>query len=98
VLVMARRLDNHVIDIYFFAVAHQMTKDFVHQSLVGRSGVLKAERHNFVKIISVVSGKGGFVHVGCGHGDLIVTRVCVQNMRTLFPVAPSTSRSMLGKG
>jgi len=83
VLVMARRLDNHVIDIYFDAVAHQMTKDFVHQSLVGCPSILEAKMHKFVKIISVVSDESGFVHVGCGHGDLIVTGVCVKKAEDL---------------
>jgi len=84
-LVMAGRLDNHVIDIYFDVVAHQMTKDFVHQSLVGHSSVLEAKRHNFVKIIGVVSDERGFVHVGCGHGDLIVNGVCVKKAEDLVP-------------
>jgi len=85
VLVMARRLDNHVIDIYFDAVAHEMTKDFVYQSLVGCLGVLEAKRHNFVKIIGVVSDESSFVHVGCGHGDLIITEVCVKKAEDLVP-------------
>jgi len=40
-LVMAWGFDNHVIDVYFNAFAHQITKDFVHQSLVGCSGIFK---------------------------------------------------------
>jgi len=55
-----------------------MTENFVHQSLVGCSGVFEAKRHNSVKIISVVCDEGGLVHVGCGHGDLIVTGICIQ--------------------
>ena len=84
-LVMARRLDNHVIDIYFDELAHQRTKEFVHQSLVGRSNVLEAKRHNFVKIVGVVSDESDFVHVGCGHGDLIVTGVCVKKVEDHVP-------------
>jgi len=78
VLVMAWRFDNHVIDVYFDTFAYQMTKNFVHQSLVGRSGVFEAKRHNFVKIIGVVCDESDFVHVGCGHEDLIVTEICVK--------------------
>ena len=62
-----------------------MAKDFFHQSLVGRFGVLKAKRQNFVKIICVVSDESSFVHVGCGHGDFIVTGVCVQKIEDLVP-------------
>jgi len=64
-LVMARRFDNHVIDVYFNAFAHQMTKDFFHQSLVGCSGVFEAKWHNFVTVIGVFCDESGFVHVGC---------------------------------
>jgi len=98
VLVMARIFDNHVIDVYFNAFAHQMTKDFVHQLLVGCSGVFEAEWHNSVKVIGAVCDESGFVQVGCNHGDLIVTRVCVKKAEDLFPAVRSTSRSMLGKG
>jgi len=84
-LVMAQRFDNHAIDVYFNAFAHQMTKDFVHQSLVGCSGVFEAKCHNSVKVIGVVCDEGGFVHVGCGHGVLIVTRVCIKKVEDLVP-------------
>jgi len=66
VLVMAWRFDNHVIDVYFDTLTHQMTKNFVHQPLVGCSGVVCDEE--------------GLVHVGCGHGDLIVTGIYIQEI------------------
>jgi len=78
VLVMAWRFDNHVIDIYFDTLSHQMTENFVHQPLVGCSGVFEAKRHNSVKIIGVVCDERGLVHVGCGHGDFILTGICVK--------------------
>jgi len=78
VLVMAWRFDNHVINVYFDTLSHQMTENFVHQPLVGCSGIYEAKRHNPVKIIGVVCDEGGLVHVGCGHGDLIVTGICVK--------------------
>jgi len=62
-----------------------MTEDFVHQSLVGRSSVFKAKWHDPVEVIGVVYDESGFVHVGCGHGDLIVTGVCIKNAKDIVP-------------
>ena len=84
-LVMAWRFDNHVIDVYFDTLSHQMAENFVHQPLVGCSSVFETKRHNSVKIISVVCDQGGFVHVGCGHGDLIVTEICIQETKDFIP-------------
>jgi len=80
VLVMAWRFDNHVIDVYFDTLSHQMTENYIHQPLVGCSGVLEVKRHNSLKIIGVVCDEGGLVHVGCDHGDLIVTGICIQEI------------------
>jgi len=55
-----------------------MIENFVHQLLVGCSGIFEDKRHNFVKIIGVVCDEGGLVHVGCSRGDLIVTEICIQ--------------------
>jgi len=55
-----------------------MTEYFVHQPLVGCSGIFEAKRHDSVKIIGVVCDERGLVHVGCDHGDLIVTGICVK--------------------
>ena len=84
-LVMAWRFDNHVIDVYFDTLSHQMAENFVHQSLVGCSGVFETKRHNSVKIICIVCDEGGFVNVGCGHGDLIVTGICIQETKDFIP-------------
>jgi len=78
VLVMAWRFDNHVINVYFDTFSHQVTENFVHQPLVGRSDVFEAKRHNSVKIIGIVCDESGLVHVRCGHGDLIVTGIRVE--------------------
>ena len=83
-LVMAWRFDNHVIDVYFDTLSHHMTENFVDQPLVGCSNVFEAKRHNSVKIISVVCDEGGLVHVGCGHRDLIVTEICIQETECLI--------------
>ena len=77
-LVMAWRFDNHVIDVYFDTLSHQMAGNFVHQPLVGCSDVFETKRHNSVKIIGVVCDEGDLVHVGCDHGNLIVTKICIQ--------------------
>ena len=79
-LVMAWRFDNHVINVYFDTLSHQMTENFVHQPLVGLFGVFETKRHNSVKIIGVVCDEGSLVHVGCGHGDLIVTKIYVKKI------------------
>jgi len=84
-LVMAWRFDNHVVDVYFDTLSHQMAENFVHQPLVGCSSVFETKRHNSVKIICVVSDEGGLVHVGCGHGDLIVIRICIQETEYFIP-------------
>jgi len=60
-----------------------MTEDFVHQSLVGRSSVFKATWHDPVEVIGIVYDESGFVHVGCGHGDLIVTGVSIKKAEDL---------------
>ena len=83
-LVMAWRFDNHVIDVYFDALSYQMAENFVHEPLVGCSGVFETKRHNSVIIIGVVYDEGSLVHVGCGHGDLIVTRICIQETEYLI--------------
>jgi len=62
-----------------------MAENFVHQSLVGCSCIFETKRHNIVKIIGVVYDEGGLVHVGCGHGDLIVTRICIQETAYFIP-------------
>jgi len=31
-----------------------------------------------VKIIGVISDESGLVHIGCGHWDLVVPGVCIQ--------------------
>jgi len=81
---MARGFDNNVIVVYFDVFAHQMTKDFVYHSLIGCSDVFKAKWHDPVKVINVVCDESGFVHVGCGHGNLIVTAVCVKKAEDLI--------------
>jgi len=43
----------------------------------------KAKWHDPVKVISVVYDESGFVHVGCGNGNLIVTGVCVKKAKHL---------------
>ena len=80
-LVMTWRFANHVIDVYFDTLSHQMAENFVHQPLVGCSSVFKTKRHNSVKIIVVVCDEGSLVHVGCSHGDLIVTGICIQETK-----------------
>jgi len=57
-----------------------MTENYIHQPLVGCSGVFEVKRHNFVKIIGIVCDEGDLVHVGCDHGDLIVTGICIQEI------------------
>jgi len=60
-----------------------MTEDFVHQSLVGCSSVFKAKWYDLVEVIGVICDEGDFVHVGCGHGDLIITGVCIKKTEDL---------------
>jgi len=60
-----------------------MTEDFVHQSLVGHSSVFKAKWHDPIEVIGVVCDESSFVHVECGHGDLIVTGVCIKKAEDL---------------
>jgi len=62
-----------------------MAEDFVHQALVGCSSVLKAKGHNFGKVVGVVRDEDGLVHVRCGHGDLVVSRICVQETKHFIP-------------
>jgi len=61
-----------------------MTEDFVHQSLVSCSSVFKVKWHDPVEVIGVVCDESGFVHVGCGHGDLIVARVYIRKAENLI--------------
>jgi len=67
-----------IINVYFDTFSHQMTENFVHEPLVGCSGVFEAKRHDSVKIIGVDCNESGLVHVRCDHGDLIVTGICVE--------------------
>jgi len=62
-----------------------MAENFVHQSLVGRSSVLKTKGHNSVKVVGVVRDESGLIHVRCGHGDLVVPKVCVQETKHFIP-------------
>jgi len=75
-----------------------MTEDFVHQSLVGCSYIFKTKWHDLVEVIGVVCDEGGFVHVRCGYGDLVIMRVCIKKTEDLVTGCASTSRSILGKG
>jgi len=72
VLVVAWRLDNHVVNVYF-------------DTLVGCSSVFKTKGHNSVKVIGVVRDEGGLVHVRCGHRDLVVSRICIQETKYFIP-------------
>ena len=60
-----------------------MAEDFVHQSLVGCSCVFETKRHDLVKVVGVICDEGGFVHVGCGHGNLVITGVCIKKNEDL---------------
>jgi len=62
-----------------------MAENFVHQPLVGCAGVLKTKRHNSIKVVGIVRDEGGLVHVGCGHGDLVVSRICVKKTKHFIP-------------
>jgi len=55
-----------------------MAENFVHQPLVSCPSVLKAKGHNSVKVVGVIRDEGGLIHVRCGHRDLIVSRICIQ--------------------
>jgi len=80
---MAGGFHNHVVNVQFDTFAHQVAEDLIHQSLVGCSCVFKTERHDFVEVIGVICNESGFVHVGCGHGNLVVSRVCVKKTEDL---------------
>jgi len=85
VLVVAWRLDNHVVDVYFDTLSHQMAENFVHQPLVGCSSVFKTKGHNSVKVLGVIHDEGGLVHVRCGHRDLVVSKICIQETKYFIP-------------
>jgi len=58
---------------------------FCSASLVGRCNVLKTKGHNSVKVVGVVRDESGLVHARCGHGDLVVPRVCIQEAKHFIP-------------
>jgi len=60
-----------------------MVEDFIHQSLVGCSCVFKTKCDDLVEVVGVVCNEGGFIHVGCGHGDLVITGVCIKKTKDL---------------
>jgi len=62
-----------------------MAENFVHQPLVGCSSVLKTKGHNSVKVVSVIRDEGGLVHVRCGHRDLVVSGICIQETKYFIP-------------
>jgi len=75
---MAWGFDDHIVDVYLDIFAHYVAEDLVHYPLIRCSCVFEAEWHDFVKVVGVVCNKGNFVHVGCGHGNLVVTKVCIK--------------------
>jgi len=60
-----------------------MAEDFIHQSLVGCSRVFETKWHDLVEVVGVVYDEGSFVHVGCGHGNFVITRVCIKKTEDL---------------
>jgi len=43
--------------------------------------LFEAEQHNLVEVVGVVCNEGGFVHVRYGHGNLVLTRVCIKKTK-----------------
>jgi len=58
-----------------------MAEDFVHQSLVGCPCIFESKWHDLVEVVGTVCDEGGFVHVGCGHGNLFITGVCIKKTK-----------------
>jgi len=62
-----------------------MIENLVHQPLVGCSSVFEIKRHYPVEVVGIVRDKGGFVHVKCGHVDLVVPGICIQKAKYFVP-------------
>jgi len=45
--------------------------------------VLETEWHDLVEVVGVVCNEGGFVHVECGHGNLVITEVSIKKTENL---------------
>jgi len=39
--------------------------------------------HDLVEVVGVVYNEGSFVHVECGHGNLVITGVCIKKTEDL---------------
>ena len=89
--------DNHVVDVYFDTLAHYMAEDFIHQSLISCSCVFQAERHDLVKVVSIVTDEGVLFMSVVDIKIWLYLEYVSKKLRTLLSAAPPTSRSMLGR-
>lgn len=66
------RFNEHVINVDFHGLAYFLGKRNVHQSLIGETGVLQAEGHNFVEVDAPGCHELGFLLVVRVNEDLII--------------------------
>jgi len=75
---MTQEFDDHIVDVYLNTFTHYVAEDLIHQSLIHCPCIFEAEWHDFVEIVGVICDEGCFVHIGCGRGSLVVTRVWIK--------------------
>ena len=71
-------LAKNIVDVDLHGFAHQWSKYFGHQPLIGCSDILQAKRHYIVAVQSVRCNEGLFLYIRRVHGNLVVPRERVQ--------------------
>ena len=70
--------DDHVVDVDLHYVVDLLALHAGDHPLIGGSGVLEDEGHDFIAICSLRSDEGCLLHVVFGHRDLVVPPLCIQ--------------------
>ena len=66
------RLDEHVIHVDLHCLANLLLEHHVDEMLIGRSDILKTERHDFIIIQPAVCNEGSVFLVGDMHQNLVI--------------------------
>ncbi|KAI5323668.1 hypothetical protein L3X38_032740 [Prunus dulcis] len=77
-------LDQHVIHIDFHNFANLLLEDFIHEPLVGCSGVLQPKGHDLVAVGPSLNDERSFCLVVLMHYDLVIARVGIHEAEQLI--------------
>ncbi|CAL9025497.1 unnamed protein product, partial [Prunus brigantina] len=77
-------LDQHVVHVDFHSFADLLLEDFIHEPLVGCSGVLQPKGHDLVVVGPPLDDERGFRLVILMHQDLVMAGVGIHEVEQLI--------------